>query len=49
MESSNINCTCCTKTFTYRKSLSVHCSKFHDTDILPVKCENCDIIEKTYQ
>jgi len=46
VESNSINCTFCTKTFTQRKSLYVHCIKFHDTDILPVKpfqCKYCDI------
>jgi len=42
---SQIKCLFCDKTFTQRKSLYIHCRKFHDTDILPVKpfqCENCN-------
>lgn len=46
MESNNINSLFCNKTFTQKKSLYVHCWKFHDTDIKPVKtfkCEDYDV------
>lgn len=46
METNSHNCKFCNKTFTQKKSLYVHCRKFHDTDILPdkpFKCEECEI------
>jgi len=43
-----INCLYREKTFSQRKSLYVHCRKFHDTDVLPVKELQCEICQKRF-
>lgn len=38
---------CCENTFSLRKSLYMHCRKFHYTDVLTQKDFKCDICQKS--
>lgn len=43
-----IKCLYCNKIFAQRKSLYVHCRKFHDSDVVPLKYLQCGVCQKGF-